>query len=243
MYTCLSNTIIIHPDFNDDLKGKIRTILKKYKRVVFSNFNCVDKYEDIYIRNKKFYKDEYNFFSQRNKIYMPSKFNKQIDHNLPENIECLELGHEFNLSVDGLPQTLKFIKFGHEFNQSIDNLPFSLNKLVLGHEFNQFVDNLPNSLISLELGYQFNKFVDDLPSGLESLVLGKLFNQNINNLPRSLVFLEIKSNYYNDVRQLPKNLFDITFSYKIYSSDDNISQDKYNSENISYRFRTSIQLY
>jgi len=202
MYSCIDEYIIIHPNFDKDLDGKIKTLIGKHTKLIFSNFSCIDKYVDIYIRKKNKYANEIKIYKtmcyQNSLFYTKSLFNKQIDHNLPISIKYLKFGHKFNQSVDNSGMTLEEIIFGYEFNQHVDNLPFSIKSITFGYEFNQPIDNIPNSIIYISLSYSFNQKLDDLPIGLETLIIGKNFSQNINCLPKTLKFLEIRSKYYNN---------------------------------------------
>lgn len=256
MYVCIKNTLIIHPEFNDVLKGKMRTDMKKHERLIFANYKNKEEYEDKYIKPKKYSNDNAQLshvkqFPNPYNQYMCSKFNNQIDNTLPENIKYLQLGYSFNQSVDNLGSGLEDIVFGYEFNQRVENLPFTIKSLIFGYSFNQTVDNIPCSIIRLELSYSFNQKLDDLPIGLEILVIGKNFSHNINCLPQTLVHLEIKSKYYNDdyynknllnICALPKNLETIIFIDKNKWNKTKI--EKYDIHNIKYKFyKKNINFY
>ena len=251
MYSCIKNTLIIHPEFNDELKGKMRTDMKKHERLIFANYKNKKKYEDKYIKPKKYSNDNAQLkhiqqFPYSKSQYMCSKFNNEIDNTLPENIKYLQLGYSFNHTVDNLGSGLEHIVFGYEFNQRVDNLPFTIKSLIFGYSFNQTVDNIPCSIVRLELSYSFNQKIDDLPIGLEILVIGKNFSHNINCLPSTLVHLEIKSKYYNDdhynkkvlnICALPKNLKEIDFIDKNrYNRYGGTKIEKYDIHNIKYKF-------
>jgi hypothetical protein len=237
--------MIIYPNFNNELDGKIKTIISKHTKLIFSNFSCTDKYNHIYIKKKSIYSNEIkiykeNRYNHNNQIsYSKSMFNKQIDNNLPSSIKYIKLGHSFNQTVDNLGTTLEEIIFGYDFNQRVDYLPFSIKSITFGYLFNQPIDNIPNSIIYLSLSYSFNNKLDDLPIGLETLVIGESFSNDINCLPKTLKFLEIKSKYYDDyyyiknhlnICSLPKNLEVITIVNKYKQIE------KYNIDNIKYKF-------
>ena len=257
MYICIKNALIIHPEFNDELKGKMRTDMKKHERLIFANHNNKEEYENIYIKKKKYLNVNAQLrhakqFSNSTNKYMCSKFNDQIDNRLPENIKYLQLGYSFNQTVDNLGSGLEDIVFGYEFNRRVDNLPFTIKSLIFGYSFNQTVDNIPCSIIRIELSYMFNQKLDDLPIGLEILVIGKNFSHNINCLPRTLEHLEIKSKYYNNnhynknvlnICALPKNLKSIIFIDKNKDGESN-KIEKYNIDNIKYKFcKKNIDFY
>lgn len=249
MYYSIDEYIIFHPNFKNELDGKIKTIIGKHTKLIFSNFSCIDKYYDIYVKKKGIYSNEIKIYKEKgyynNFSYSESKFNTQIDHNLPSSIKYLKLGHSFNQTVDNLGTTLEEIIFDYEFNKQVDNLPFSIKSITFGYSFNQSVDNIPNSIIYLSLSYSFNKKLDDLPIGLETLIVGKNFNHNINCLPKTLKFLEIKSKYYADsfyvkkylnICALPKKLEEITLHVDSYEK----KIQKFNIDNIKYQFGKEI---
>jgi hypothetical protein len=246
MFICIEDMIIIEPNFNDEIEGKLKNTLRKskYKQLIFANEKKKDdNYEKMYLRKKINTSndgDYYSNISQFNKkidYSNISQFNKKIDNKIPENIEIIILGYGFNQTVDNLPLSLKSIEFGYSFNQFVDNLPYSLESISFGYSFDKPICNLPNSIIKLKLGYSFNNCVDDLPNGLEILILGNAFSKNIDNLPISLKFLEIKNRYYkNDVIRLPKSLELI----KMYSWN---GEENYNSSNIKFRFNNIKMLF
>lgn len=259
MYTCIKNTLIIHPEFNDVLKDKMRTDMKKHERLIFANYKNKEEYEYKYIKPKKYSNENAQIkyakqFHNLNSQYMCSKFNNKIDNTLPENIKYLQLGFSFNQSVDNLGSGLEDIVFGYEFNQRVDNLPFTIKSLIFGYSFNQTIDNIPCSIIYLELSYSFNQKLDDLPIGLETLIIGKNFSHNINCLPQTLVHLEIKSKYYNNdyynknvlnICALPKKLETIIFIEKNNCDEYGTKKiEKYNIHNIKYKFcKKNIDFY
>lgn len=54
MYHSIDKYLIFYPNFNDELDEKIKKIIRKHTKLIFSNFSCVDKYNDIYIKKKKY---------------------------------------------------------------------------------------------------------------------------------------------------------------------------------------------
>lgn len=249
MYTSINNVIIFHSEFNEIFNEKIKKIVSKHKKIIFANCNIITNKKDhrytdpekvlsIYIKSKH----DFDFDNpQEICSFAKSKFNKPIDNNLPQGIISLILGWSFSQSVDNLPIGLKEITFGHEFNNPVDNLPFTLESVVFGYTFNCPIDNLPNSIKKIYLGELFNQKIDDLPNGLETIIIGKLFTYSINCLPKSLINLTIKSNYENsDIYQLPWNLQSITFTNEFCYP---YAMEKYNRDNISFKFCNKIKFY
>lgn len=84
-------------------------------------------------------------------------------------------------------------------------------------------------------------------------MIGKKFSHDINCLPKTLKFLEIKSKYYSDynyinnylnICSLPKNLEAITIVNKSYQTGNYKQIEKYNIDNIKYKFgKEKIFLY
>lgn len=258
MYTCIKDSIIFDSGFNEIFNHKIKKLINKQKKIIFANCsftNYNDKIDskenieeilNIYIKNRH----DFDFDDHiRIKSFTPSKFDKPIDNKLPQGITTLILGWSFNQTVCNLPLTLKEIIFGHDFDKPVDNLPFTLEIIVFGYSFNHLIDNLPNSIKIISLGDSFNQLLDDLPNGIETLCIGKNFSYPINNLPKSLIFLTIKSNYdTNDIYQLPFNLELITFIHGNDTWIDNnywypYTVEKYNRDNINFKFYISIKFY
>lgn len=133
---------------------------------------------------------------------------------LPEGIEELNLGYDFNKPIDNLPSTITKIKFGKKFNQPIDHLPQNVKKIKFEFqsEFNHPIDNLPQNLEFLELSTSFNYPIDKLPNSLKYLRIGRSFEQELNNLPESLEKLILPNNYTKEITRFPKNLKKIVVS-------------------------------
>eukprot|EP00435_Cladocopium_sp_Y103_P033001 s3520_g8.t1 len=137
-------------------------------------------------------------------------------HHLPDSLESLTFGHEFNQNLNGvmLPSSLRNLTFGYQFDQSLDGLPSNLRSLSLGptSRFNQSLERViwPESLESLTLGSGFNQSLAGIswPSNLKSLTLGVSFNQSLENVT------------------LPSGLQSLTFSHHFNQSLDNVSWPK-----------------
>ena len=122
-------------------------------------------------------------------------YNRSVD-NLPNGLQVLLLGTQFNQPINNLPLSLKklYIKSAH-FDQSIDMLPSGLEKLYLWINLKQYeykfsLDNLPNKLKSLQVQFQ------SLPS--------REFAAN--NLPDSIEYLELDCKHFPNIIKLPANI-------------------------------------
>jgi len=180
-------------------------------------------------------------------------FNYPVDNFLPDSLNFLKFGKEYNLSVDKLPLNLKHLEFGEQFNKNVDKLPPNLEYLKFGENFNKNIDSLPKKLKSLILGFLFNTKIKFLPISLEHLEinsyyfnksidflnnnvnlkylkLGPSFNHTINNLPDSIEYLEL-GNYWDlnfnrhvIIKKLPYNLKEF---YMNYNNFDTEKEEKY----------------
>lgn len=80
-------------------------------------------------------------------------FNHPIDKNLPDVLEMLELGTNFNIFIERLPTNIKILKFGKEskFNQPIKHFfnHLKLKEIHLGKNFKQKINNSKSSQIKI----------------------------------------------------------------------------------------------
>lgn len=130
-----------------------------------------------------------NFINLKKIKYLPT-----IDLiKLPNNLEEIEFGNNFNSLIDNLPQNIKKIIFYSEskFNQPINNLPIGLEELSLGKNFKNSLDYLPESLKILKFNRLNNIKLDNLPIGIEEISFDELESLNITKLPANLKILKI----------------------------------------------------
>lgn len=76
MLTSIKDTLIIDYDFNSELK--INRVIKNHSKLIFSDFDWKEYYEDIYIKNKGIYKNTIKIYNYKLYNYKGSKFNQQI---------------------------------------------------------------------------------------------------------------------------------------------------------------------
>ncbi len=197
----------------DNLSNKLSYI----QEIVFNNnFNC-----------------GINFLKHINlkKIIFGYKFNS--DFILPNSINEIHFGDEFNSYIFNLPPNLKIIHFGDKFNQPINCLPDSVEIIKLGKKFNQNIKKFPKNLIELyfDSNSVFNSYsdinysLDNLPP-LKRLCLGRTFNQPINYLPNSLEILEFpfQSNFNYPLDNLPSSIKKLTLPYDYSGLLDNLPE-------------------
>ena len=95
-----------------------------------------------------------------------------------------------------MPNGIEYIKFGNNFNNNVDYLPCSIIDIVFGDCFNYDIDNLPSSIKTIEIGCKnFSKQINNIPFGLEKIKLEKnYYDNNKEHLDKILLsneFIEI----------------------------------------------------
>ena len=132
------------------------------------------------------------------------------------NLKILKIGHPFkshstdqsNFDITSIPQTVEHLEFGDEFNQRITWLPPNLKYLLFGFNFRQSIDinyNLPDSIETLIFGYNFNNNIYQYPANLKYLKFGRNYSSCIKNLPNNLEHLVINERFHDKI-YLPENL-------------------------------------
>ncbi len=131
-------------------------------------------------------------------------FNHPISQ-LPNHLQQLDLGGDFDHPIDRLPTSLKKLQFSLFFDQRLPSLPPFLEELHFGMEFDQAVEEWPKTLRVLEFGDCFNQPLKHLPAHLEELTLGRYFEQPDFELPSSLITLHFDCEE-RELKNLPSNL-------------------------------------
>jgi hypothetical protein len=222
-YTAIDDMIIIHWEVNKP----IETIDKKFKKLIFSNYN------DININTLMETKNNFDYLHSAN--WKKSLFNQPV--NLTNFLTHLIFGYEFNQQIT-LTNSLTHLTFGWEFNQPVI-LTNSLTHLTFGSCFNQPII-LTNSLTHLTLRHKFNQsielanikylnincnnlhLIENLPNSLKELILNHLFDLPLNNLPNSIKFIQLPYFYNKPLLNIPINLKTIKCS-KDYKFIDNLT--------------------
>lgn len=157
-------------------------------------------------------------FTNLRSLTFTDGFDKSLEQILPQKLEKLSLGNDFNQILDQteLPNNLESLSFGDEFNQNLDavNLPGTLEELSFGRRFDQsLVDvRLPDSLKSLTFGSYYNQSLENvhLPLSLEHLTFGDRFNQSLEyvSLPSNLQSLHFGMHFSRNLEGItwPSNL-------------------------------------
>ena len=157
-------------------------------------------------------------FTNLRSLRFTDGFNKSLEQILPQKLERLSLGNDFNQILDQteLPNDLESLSFGDEFNQNLDavNLPGTLEELSFGRRFDQsLVDvRLPDGLKSLTFGSYYNQSLENvhLPLSLKHLTFGDRFNQSLEyvSLPSNLQTLHFGMHFSRNLEGItwPSNL-------------------------------------
>jgi hypothetical protein len=212
-YDKLTQTVLVHPMFNDKLTG----LPDDTAIIIFKD----ELYKVLSKFNQPIYKKDLPSNVQR--IFFGFNFNQPLDNDsLPTSITHLTFGSSFDqlINKDSLPESVTHLSFGYSFNQPLDkdSLPSSITHLTFGFCFNQPVnkDSLPNSITHLTFGNYFNQSVNEanLPNSLTHLIFGHHFDQPIISLPENLIFLQLGAFYHHLLNNLPYGLKTLRISKK-----------------------------
>ena len=79
--------------------------------------------------------------------------NRNIIDYLPNNIEELYFGYNFNLELNDLPSSIKIISFDYKskYNKELNNLPKSLEKIYLPEKYDKEIKNINSCIISKKI--------------------------------------------------------------------------------------------
>lgn len=125
-----------------------------------------------------------------------------------------------NFDLSTIPNTIEDIVFGDDFNQKLENLPIKTKKIIFGFNFRNgftYLDfDLNDTIEHLEFGYCFNELIYKYPNNLKYLKFGRNYNMKIDNLPEGLVELFINERFCTKILKLPTTLEILEFDY--YSS-------------------------
>lgn len=194
----------------DDMMNKLNSI-KNIGQIIFPyGVNC-----PINLKSDNFTKLKIINFSKL--------FNS--DFELPDCVEEINFGDDFNKKIFNLPSGVKIIRFGKSFNSEF-KLPNSVELIYFGENFNLPIDGLPENLINLEFNplSHFNQPINNLPGKLNKIIMCNNFTQCLNNLPESLEFFEFYegSKYNNSLDNFPNNLKKLTIGRNFTNSIDNL---------------------
>lgn len=179
----------------------------------------VENVEHIYFSmnfNKPINLKKLVWLSNLKKITWGEKFNSEFE--LPNCVEYIEFGKEYNKPLNNLPTQLEILLFHSDsnFNQPINNLPNGLKIIYLPSIFSQSLDYLPESLEIIEF-YDYSNYnleINNLPTNLKKISLGKKFSQTLDNLPINLKNLKIGKNFTHSIDNLPDSITELSICSK-----------------------------
>lgn len=230
--------IELNTERENELENKIINLINSY----YSEENEAENYTFLILFDE--YTNKLNFFSNINKIVFGPSFNDYVDLSkylclkkiifgskfnsnfiLPNSVDEIIFGYEFNCILESLPINLKIIHFGNDFDHPVDVLPESVEIIKFGKNFNHKLNNLPKNLIELNFNYEskFNHPLNNLPN-LKKIYFGIEFNQPLNYLPNSLEILDFthKSKFNESLDNLPFGIKKLSLPYNYFNSIDNI---------------------
>lgn len=127
-----------------------------------------------------------------------------------------------SFDLKSIPNSVEEIVFGDNFNQKLSHLPSKVKKITFGFNFNHLIDygDLPDSIEYLEFTCNFNQAIVKYPSNLKVLKFGENhpamvsdghenFNYKFKNLPTTLEILKFSEysrySYFGEL-ELPDSI-------------------------------------
>jgi hypothetical protein len=131
---------------------------------------------------------------------------------LPDALERLYLGWDYNQPLGPLPPSLKELRFGGAFNQSLGPLPLGLIELCIGDKFCKPLEPLPPRLKTLRTGNAFASRIEAFPETLVKLSLGASYKWPVGPLPPRLEYLSLNSSLEHSLGLCPPTIKRITIN-------------------------------
>ena len=213
-YSIIDDYIIFKPDYNEPLDN-YNDIIKKYKKIIFSNFsnlklaiildNNFELDKENFSRNNFNQEIELKKYKNLEYLNLSNWFNKKIDVSNNLKLEYLSFGTNFNQKIDlSKNKKLKYLRFGVNFIQEIDlsknkqlkylSFDYTPSYFADGYYINYNIDlSNNNNLETLILNANYNNIIDlSNNNKLKKLVLGYNFNQEIDlSKNNNLIYLTI----------------------------------------------------
>ena len=127
MYRIYSDTLIIHPNFNESL-DKINELNKFICEKTYSDKNIITTIIFSNFKNFNLIQLTENKCFGLDSDFVRNKFNQSIEY-LPNTITHLVLGGKFNNQINPEIDTLQFVEFYGEYNLPLDYLPDSIREI------------------------------------------------------------------------------------------------------------------
>lgn len=111
-----------------------------------------------------------------NLIYLYIGYGFNIDINIPYSIKIIHTNSSNYSIIDYLPNTIEKIIIGVDFDVELNNLPNQIKKLQFEYtsDYSKKLVNLPDSIESIEIGY-WTKFIEitNIPKNLKKIKCAK----------------------------------------------------------------------
>lgn len=125
-------------------------------------------------------------------LHLTGKYCKPLPK-LPDTLELLELGNEFNCELENLPLSLKKLELGIKFDKKIDSFPENIEHIIFSDAggFKQNIFFLPKNIISIRLptwyegkinlteNYKYFNFIYFGAYGTEHNIKSNGLNENV----------------------------------------------------------------
>jgi hypothetical protein len=185
-----TKTLIIHPEFNGELKDspkETEIIIFKPTYVYFT-----------FGRKKVILPKYFLIFPQSLKIIIFSHYFNQKVYNLPKNLTHLTFGFNFNQKISNLPKNLEYLKIGYptKFEKQII-LPKNLKKLSLNCN-NNLINNIPKHIekIYISFHYCLVEIIDNNNNNNNNII-------KIDNLPPTIKKIVIENEKHKNYIKIP----------------------------------------
>ncbi len=185
-----TKTLIIHPEFNGELKDSA----KETEIIIFK-----PTYVYFTLGNKKVILPKYFLiFPQSLKIIIFSHYFNQKVYNLPKNLTHLTFGDKFNQKINNLPKNLEYLKIGYpiKFEKQII-FPKNLKKLSL-NSYNNLINNIPKHIEKIYISFKYLHI-----KKIDNNNYYTIINDKIDNLPLTIKKIIIEDEEYKNHIKIP----------------------------------------
>jgi hypothetical protein len=141
-------------------------------------------------------------------------FNQPLQEgDVPQGVETLTFGRDFNSSLLHMPDTVKTLKFGYRFNQPLDGISQGVETLTFGTYFDESLLHMPHTVKTLMFGYNFKQSLEGISPVVETLEFGYDFNQPLAHIPHTVKTLTFGSNFHQPLTYLPRTVTHLTVGH------------------------------
>ena len=175
-YITKDDSIIFSHLFNKELDSEL---LKNYKKIIFSDYELnetlFDRYEN---KNLNYIGSHFNQplsnsldnLTNLQQLTLGYNFNQRLD--IPFNIRILTLDCNNQYMIDYLPNSIEELNLGLNFNLKLNDLPSSIKKISfdVNSQYNLDLNCLPYFTEIIKLNEYYNKPIKNIPYGLKKLI-------------------------------------------------------------------------